>query len=305
MNRICHYFLDRKIIYIFNLSMLFIFYLILYLYHALIDAIVYATILCLVILVIYFCIDYFYYYQKTRTLETNLKSLNNFLLDLPQSSSLSEDYYQQIIKNISYNLNEIKQRQENQNQEIQDYFTLWVHQIKTPIFALRLLIQSQDTPSNDLLLQLLRIEQYDLKTIIQDIIKKQATFFIQKKLFLHIDDLDLNILTDAKWLSFVIEQIISNALKYTKNGGIHIYVSNETLYIKDTGIGIKEEDLPRIFEKGYTGYNGRQDKKASGLGLYLCARILKYLGHPIKITSKQGQGTTVMIDFHVYNLQVE
>lgn len=327
MNRICHYFLDRKIIYIFNLSMLFIFYLILYLYHALIDAIVYAAILCLVILVIYFCIDYFYYYQKTRTLETNLKSLNNFLLDLPQSSSLSEDYYQQIIKNISYNLNEIKQRQENQNQEIQDYFTLWVHQIKTPIFALRLLIQSQDTPSNDLLLQLLRIEQYvdmalhymkleqissdlrikqyDLKTIIQDIIKKQATFFIQKKLFLHIDDLDLNILTDAKWLSFVIEQIISNALKYTKNGGIHIYVSNETLYIKDTGIGIKEEDLPRIFEKGYTGYNGRQDKKASGLGLYLCARILKYLGHPIKITSKQGQGTTVMIDFHVYNLQVE
>ena len=82
-------------------------------------------------------------------------------------------------------------------------------------------------------------------------------------------------------------------------------MQDETLYIEDSGIGIKAEDLPRIFEKGFTGYNGRQDKKASGLGLYLCARILKYLGHSIQITSKPNQGTTVMINFHVDDLQVE
>lgn len=326
MNKIIHYLIDRKFIYLFTLSMLGIFYLILYLYHALIDAIGYATILCLLILIIYFCIDYYYYCKKTKILETNLQ-LNHQLLDLPPSSSLIETNYQQIIDTLTRELHDLTQKQQHQNQETLDYFTMWVHQIKTPIFALRLLIQGQDTSHNEMLLQVMKIEQYvdmamhymkleqisadlqirhdHLENIVQEVIKKQATFFIQKKLTLQLDDFHLDILSDAKWLSFVLEQILSNALKYTKNGGIHIYVKDETLYIKDTGIGIKAEDLPRIFEKGFTGYNGRQDKKASGLGLYLCARILNYLGHSIKITSKQNQGTTVMINFHVDDLQVE
>lgn len=327
MNRLIHYFNDRKLIYLFTLSMLGLFYLILYLYHALIDAISYAAILCLVILIVYFCIDYFYYCKKTKILETNLQRDDMLLLDLPQSSSLLENDYQLIINALTSELNELKQKQQHQSQEMLDYFTMWVHQIKTPIFALRLLIQAQDPANSEMLLQVLKIEQYvdmamhymkleqisadlqirhdNLETIVQEVIKKQATFFIQKKLTLQLDEFHLDILSDAKWLSFVLEQILSNALKYTRTGGIHIYVQDETLYIEDSGIGIKAEDLPRIFEKGFTGHNGRQDKKASGLGLYLCARILKYLGHSIQITSKPNQGTTVMINFHVDDLQVE
>ena len=126
-----------------------------------------------------------------------------------------------------------------------------------------------------------------------------------KKLKLDLEPIDCEILTDEKWISFVIEQIISNALKYTKEGSIHIYERNQVLYIEDTGIGIKEEDLPRVFERGFTGYNGRLDKKASGLGLYLCYQIVKNLGYCIAIKSELGKGTIVSIDFHVDELKVE
>lgn len=327
MNRLLLYFYDKKAFYILYLSCIGIFCLILYLYNVFIEAVIYATILCLVLLIVYFAIDYFFYYQKTNNLESIFQLEDMILLDLPQSSGYIETQYQLLIHQIHHLLKEMKEQHEIHNQDMLDYFTLWVHQIKTPIFALRLLITSQNASTNDMLLQVLRIEQYvdmalhymkleqissdlrikryDFNELIQDVIKKQATFFIQKKLTLKIDPIDLQVLTDAKWLSFVLEQILSNALKYTKTGGIHIFVEDEVLYIEDTGIGIKQEDLPRLFEKGFTGYNGRMDKKASGLGLYLCARILKYLGHPIHIQSTQGVGTTVMIDFHVKDLQVE
>lgn len=327
MNKLFHYFYDKKAIYLLCLSFILIFYIILYLYHALIDAIQYATILCLVILIIYFCVDFTIDYRKTKRLENLLQMKNIYTLDLPSSSLFLEKQYQQLLHQINDLLKETKEFHENNNQEMLDYFTMWVHQIKTPIFALRLLIHSQNASSQEMALQVLKIEQYvdmalhymklgqissdlriqyyDLNHIIQDVLKKEATFFIQKKLTLKLDHIDLKVLTDEKWLSFVLEQILSNALKYTKTGGIHIYVKDEVLYIEDSGIGIKAEDLPRIFEKGFTGYNGRMDKKASGLGLYLCASIMKYLGHPIQLSSKQGVGTTVMIDFHVQELQVE
>ena len=327
MNKLFHYFYDKKAFYILSLSFIVIFYMILYLYDALIDAIIYATILCLVLLFVYFCIDFILYVRRLHNLNANQQLKDYYTLDLPSCSSWIEKEYQLLLYQINDLLKETKELEENNHQEMLEYFTMWVHQIKTPIFALRLLITSQNASTNDMLLQVLRIEQYvdmalhymkleqissdlrikryDLNELIQDVIKKQATFFIQKKLTLKIDPIDLQVLTDAKWLSFVLEQILSNALKYTKTGGIHIFVEDEVLYIEDTGIGIKQEDLPRLFEKGFTGYNGRMDKKASGLGLYLCARILKYLGHPIHIQSTQGVGTTVMIDFHVKDLQVE
>lgn len=108
-----------------------------------------------------------------------------------------------------------------------------------------------------------------------------------------------------KWTSFIIEQILSNALKYTKEGSIRIYMKGYTLYIEDTGIGIKKEDLPRVFEKGFTGTNGRIDKKASGLGLYLVKNICDILGYPIHIESEVNKGTTVSICFEKKPLIVE
>lgn len=327
MNKLFHYFYDKKAFYILSLSFIVIFYVILYLYDALIDAIIYATILCLVLLFVYFCIDFILYVRRLHNLKANQQLKDYYTLDLPSSSSLIEKEYQLLLYQINDLLKETKELEENNHQEMLEYFTMWVHQIKTPIFALRLLIDSKNASPHDMLLQVLKIEQYvdmalhymklgqissdlhiqyySLHDILQDVLKKQATFFIHKKLTLQLDDIDLKVLTDEKWLSFVLEQILSNALKYTKTGGIHIYVKDEVLYIEDTGIGIKAEDLPRIFEKGFTGYNGRVDKKASGLGLYLCARILKYLGHPISMESSQGKGTTVKIDFHVQDLQVE
>lgn len=151
----------------------------------------------------------------------------------------------------------------------------------------------------------LHIQSYYLFDIVNEVVKKHATFFIQKKIRLDMKQTDRYILTDEKWISFVIEQILSNALKYTKTGTISIYEDNEVLYIQDTGIGIKEEDLPRVCEKGFTGYNGRLDKKASGLGLYLCKRIIDNLGYSLNIESIIGEGTIVSIHFHKDNLKVE
>ena len=112
-------------------------------------------------------------------------------------------------------------------------------------------------------------------------------------------------LTDEKWLVFVIEQILSNGLKYTKKGSISIYMEEDALVIRDTGIGISPEDLPRVFEKGFTGYNGRRDKKSTGIGLYLCKSILDRLGHKIEIRSQVGQGTSVYLrlDRDTYRLE--
>ena len=112
-------------------------------------------------------------------------------------------------------------------------------------------------------------------------------------------------MSDEKWLCFVIEQILSNALKYTNDGTISIYAENKMLFISDTGIGIQKEDLPRIFEKGFTGFNGRSDKKASGIGLYISKRICENLGHGIYARSQIGVGTTIILDFDSRDIEIE
>ena len=107
------------------------------------------------------------------------------------------------------------------------------------------------------------------------------------------------IVTDEKWFIFVLEQIISNALKYTKKGQISIYMKEKALVIEDTGIGIPAEDLPRIFEKGFTGSNGRNGKKSTGMGLYLCRRLCEKLGIAIEAESVRGEGTKMILTFPV------
>ena len=121
--------------------------------------------------------------------------------------------------------------------------------------------------------------------------------FILKRIRLDFTETGRTVLTDEKWLVFVLEQILSNALKYTPAGGtVRIYGDGETLVIADTGIGIREEDLPRVFEKGFTGYNGRTGQKSTGIGLYLCRRVTEKLGHGLTIVSRPGQGTIVRLD---------
>ena len=113
----------------------------------------------------------------------------------------------------------------------------------------------------------------ELDDLIHQAVRKYAPLFIRRKIALQYEDVHCQILTDEKWLEFVLEQVLSNALKYTRKGKIKIYMdpqSPKTLVIEDTGIGIAPEDLPRVFERGYTGYNGRTDKRSTGIGLYLC-----------------------------------
>ena len=202
---------------------------------------------------------------------------------------------------------------------MEEYYTLWVHQIKTPIAAMSLLLQEEDTPENgELSMELFRIEQYvemvlqylrldspdhdlafrsvDVDDCVRQAVRKYARSFIRKKIALDFQETGIETVSDEKWMVFVLEQLLSNALKYTKKGTIRIYGGNGFLYIEDTGIGIAPEDLPRIFEKGYTGYNGRRDKKSTGIGLYLCQEILKRLAHGITITSTLGEGTKVTLD---------
>ncbi len=131
----------------------------------------------------------------------------------------------------------------------------------------------------------IRFEEMDMDSLIREQIHKFARIFIGKKLSLEYQEVSETVLTDEKWLGFVLGQILSNALKYTKKGKISIYMSisrPHTLVIEDTGIGIRAEDLPRVFEKGFTGYNGREENRSTGIGLYLCGKIMKRLDHGIQ-----------------------
>ena len=213
--------------------------------------------------------------------------------------------------------------------DLLDYYTLWVHQIKTPIAASQLLVAEVadrqlkqqleqeifkiDSYTN-LVLQYLRLEsfhddlvlkQVQIEDLVKEIIRKYALFFIQKGLNVNLHDLDKEIVTDKKWLLVVIEQIISNSLKYTKEGGLEIYMEGQELCIKDTGIGIKNSDVLRVFERGFSGYNGRLTQQSSGLGLYLSKKISEELGHQIRIESEVGKGTIVRIQFADMNLIIE
>lgn len=213
--------------------------------------------------------------------------------------------------------------------DLLDYYTLWVHQIKTPIAASQLLVAEVDDRQlkqqleqeifkidsyTNLVLQYLRLEsfhddlvlkQVQIEDLVKEIIRKYALFFIQKGLNANLHDLDKEIVTDKKWLLVVIEQIISNSLKYTKEGGLEIYMEGQELCIKDTGIGIKNSDVLRVFERGFSGYNGRLTQQSSGLGLYLSKKISEELGHQIRIESEVGKGTIVRIQFAQVKLVLE
>ena len=256
---------------------------------------------------------------RHRQLSDALKSIRVSDEQLPPPENLIEEDYRQLIRALG----EEKQRQASamdlRMSDMQDYFTLWAHQIKTPIAAMRLILQTKpENSAMEIEGELFRVEQYvemvlnylrldsdstdfvfrtcALDDIIRQCVRKYAKQFIRKRIRLEYEGTALQVLTDEKWLCFVIEQILSNALKYTSAGSIRIFTQGETLVIEDTGMGIAPEDLPRVFEKGYTGYNGRTDKKATGIGLYLCKRILNRLGHEISISAQVGKGTRVSID---------
>ena len=280
----------------------------------------YPLILGAVLLLVVGAVDYVMFLKKHKELSYG---------ELPTPKSLIEEDYQSIIAKLK---EEAEMRASSASQDYNNmivYYTVWAHQIKTPIAAMRLNLQSEDSESArklmgdlnriesyvEMVLTFLRldsdstdyvIKEHDLDEIIKSSVRKFSREFILKKLTLNYEPVKYKCITDEKWLEFIIEQVISNAVKYTSEGGVRIYMDEPgLLVIEDTGIGISAEDLPRIFENGYTGFNGREDKRASGIGLYLCKRIADNLGHKITAESTPGVGTKMIIDVRGKNLGVE
>lgn len=307
------------------------FALVFFLYNVPIEPVVYASVLCSIIAIVFLIIDFFNLYKKHKLLQ-DLKHNIAFKFDnLPQSMDIIErDYYDLLTIIYKQNL-EITHNAEVNQSNLIDYYTLWAHQIKTPISAIHLILQTEDNElSSELSMELFKIEQYvefvlqylrlesmssdlvlksqSLDNIVKQAVRKYARMFIRKRIKMDFKDLNCEVLTDEKWLLFAIEQLLSNALKYTREGTISIYMddaSEKTLVIEDTGIGIKEEDLARIFERGFTGYNGRWDKQSTGLGLYLCKQILNKLSHDITIESRVDEGTKVKINLETIQVVIE
>ena len=306
--------------YILFVVFIAIFFFMFYLYNLPLEVLIYTGSLCFLAGLIGNTMDFINYrksYKKLKFLEENII---NDREDLPKSLDIRIDYYHKIIEKLYEELEKLTQENRQKNTDMVDYYSMWVHQIKTPIAAMNFLLDNEEVDQKILQQELFKIERYvemvltyirldstssdyvitkiNLDEVVKDSVKKYATIFINKKIKLNYVSYETIVISDKKWLSFAFEQILGNSVKYSGTGGeITIETCENKLVIEDNGIGIKEEDLPRIFEKGFTGFNGRYEKKSSGLGLYLCKKTLDRLGHHIEISSKVGEGTRIEITF--------
>ena len=307
-------------IYLLLIVFIFIFVLIFYLYNLPFESLFYGGLLCFLVFLIASIVDYNNYkksYIDLKYLETNILSS---MEDLPKSLDIRVKYYQKIIERLHNEVERLKIEDNKKMEDLADYYSMWIHQIKTPIAAMNFLLDNEETDVKVFKQELFKIERYvemvltyirlgsetsdyvitsiDLDEVVRENIKKYATLFINKRIKLNYVSHETYVISDKKWLGFAFEQLLSNAIKYTKSGGeISINISESELIIEDSGIGIYEEDLPRIFEQSFTGLNGRYEKKSSGLGLYLCKKTLDKLQHKIEITSEVNKGTKVIVSF--------
>ena len=305
---------------------------------------IYGLILGSIVFLAVFCSAFAVYFKKYKKLQRiELLDIDE-QSDMPETSDCIEQLYQDIVENQVISRKQMRADKDKTNSEMLQYYGMWVHQIKTPIAAMHLLLQTDLNTADEsdesaeeiyfrvgelkkeLSNELFQIEQYTemaleyqrvqsesndfvlgkikLDKVIRESIRKYAKIFIRKKLSMHYEGTDIVVASDEKWLSFIIEQILSNAIKYTKAGSITINVlpnvSNKIvcLEIADEGIGISAEDIPRVFEKGYTGYNGHENKSSTGIGLYLCKQAADKLGHRLEIESEKKKGTKVRIYFY-------
>lgn len=282
----------------------------------------YSMELTLFFFLVYLIVQYFLYSKRHKTIMQVGAAQSTRIEDVAAGTDPADKVYlkkigqlQQDIRNLT---NEHAERQADQL----DYFTLWLHQIKTPLSAISLLNQSSNSAeSKNTSQEILRLEDYthmalnyvkleetgsemdlsdvDLDTVIKKAVKKYSILFIYKGIKLDYQPLGIKVLSDGQWMQTILEQLLSNSLKYTASGTISIYMDSEkeqTLIIEDTGAGIRPEDLPKIFNKGYSGLNGRLHEKSTGLGLFLSRKICKRLGHDLTIESELSKGTRVSIN---------
>lgn len=314
-----YFYIHRKIL-LYGSWVIFIFLLTFWLYRLALGAVLYPTALCIAVGVVFLAFDFFRF-QKDRKSVNEIKSVTDAMLSaIVQSPPKEHEDWAEAMRAVISAHDEFAMQTREKYSDMITYYTVWAHQIKTPIASMRLILSGEDSQlSRKASAELFRIEQYvdmvlafmrlgsdttdyvfsqhRLDEIVKQAVRKFRGEFIMRKLTLSLELSETVVTTDEKWLSFIIEQVLSNALKYTKTGGITIKSTDDgKLTVSDTGIGILPQDLPRIFDNGYTGSNGRLDKSASGIGLYLCKRICKNLSHSISAVSQVGKGTSVTID---------
>ena len=281
----------------------------------------YAMTLCGVVCFVAVVISAAALHRKLRVLERARRHLPEESSTLPLTSSPVDAAWLALTIAYQTQARELAGRMRQDARETADYYTLWLHQIKTPLAALNLLAQSPGEIDRCLLQQeTLKIEQYAaialdyqrLQSIHSDLhltrvplyplccqaARKLRPLFQYGQISLTLEPFEGEALTDSKWLLVVLTQVLTNALKYTLPGGNITLTQEEpaVLMICDTGIGIRSEDQARVFDRGFTGHTGREQEKSTGLGLYMCKRICDELGHGIALTSAVGQGTCVTLD---------
>ena len=306
-----------------------IFAVILFLYDLPADPVLYAVLLCVSVGLLCFVISYLRFHKRFRRLEEVLSNLPVTRGELPEPANITESCYDDAVRSLCGKLAQSETDRRRGQEESTDYFTMWVHQIKTPISAMRLMLGEEDTPrSRALSAELFRIDRYaemalnyarlnslsndlvftqaKVEPIVKRVVRQYAGQFVRKHIALKCDIAPVCVLTDEKWLAFILGQLLANAVKYTDRGTVTVTVTNnKVLKVSDTGIGIAPEDLPRIFEKGFTGYNGRAEKKSTGLGMYLSRRAADMLGYKLSVQSAPGEGSTFSLDMKESNVQVE
>lgn len=291
--------------------------------------VLYAALLCLIGGV--FCVvpGYVRYRRRCRAAALALQGLPESVERLCAPCGAMEEAYDEALHTLCAMLQKSETDRGRQLAESADYFTMWIHQIKTPIAAMQLILREQDDArSRELLAELFRIDRYaemaltyarlespttdlvlarqDIEPIVRRVVRQYAGQFVRRHLALRCELEPVCALTDEKWLAFILGQLLSNAVKYTEHGTVTVRVTKAlVLSVSDTGIGIAPEDLPRIFEKGFTGYNGRAERKSTGLGMYLCRCAAEKLGHRLSVQSAPGQGTTVSVDLRTVDLHTE
>lgn len=292
------------------------------------DAVLYGGLLCLIAAGVIAAYDFRKYVVQHRQLQRLTEAIDAQIEDLPEPGNQIDEDYTEIIKELHRQKRMSESRAYVEKKELIDYFTLWAHQIKTPISAMGLLLQKKGAQAGEdgrqMSMELFNIEEYvdtamswvrardissdlmfeqvELDALIARVLKKYAALFIGRKIRVDFQKTGYTAATDEKWLFIVLGQILSNSLKYTPPGGsIFIWMEEEQLFIRDTGIGIRAEDLPRVFEKGFTGENGRQYSKSTGQGLYLCRLIMEKLSYGICAESEEGKGTMVILDLRREN----
>lgn len=304
------------------------------------EALLYGVLLCAATALVISAPDFWRFYRRISLLERLRAEIVNTAENLPVSGTPLEEEYCELIRALSAEMGRREGEFTEAHNSMTDYYSMWVHQIKTPISAMKLLLEPGAEIGSEqrevLRAELFKIEQYvemvmcyvrlgsettdyvikeySLDAIVKRCVRRYAQLFINKRISVELNGLERTVLTDEKWLGFAIEQILSNAVKYTWQGGkIEIFADESALYIRDNGIGISDEELPRITEKGFTGANGRRfsesalssGRHSTGIGLYLCGKILPKLSHTLEITSQQGKGTTVKIGIAAEHIDIE